>query len=77
VLSVLNKSISPYTKQIGDWFMGKITISLRDETEKKLRSYLTSKYKEQTFGKLSAIVETSVKEYLEKQKGGISNQVFY
>lgn len=77
MLSVLNKSISPYTKQISDWFMGKITISLSDETEKKLRSYLTSKYKEQPFGKLSEIVETSVKEYLEKQKGGISNQVFY
>jgi hypothetical protein len=58
--------------------MGKITISLSDETEKKLRSYITSKYNEQTFGKLSDVVETSVKEYLEKQKDGISSsQVFY
>ena len=58
--------------------MGRITISLTDETEKKLRSYVTSKYPKQTFGKLSEVVETSVKEYLEKQKDGISsNQVFY
>ncbi|MGA3291173.1 MAG: hypothetical protein ABSD42_13150 [Candidatus Bathyarchaeia archaeon] len=58
--------------------MGKITISLTDETEKKLRSYVTSKYPERTFGKLSKVVETSVKEYLEKQNDGLSsNQVFY
>lgn len=58
--------------------MGKITISLTDETEKKLRSYVTSKYPEQKVGQLSEVIETSVKEYLEKQKDGISsNQVFY
>ena len=58
--------------------MGKITISLTDETEKKLRSYVTSKYPEKSFGKLSEVVEISVKEYLEKQKEGLSsNQVFY
>jgi hypothetical protein len=48
--------------------MGKITITLSDETEKELRSYVTSKYPEQPFGKLSEVVETSVKEYLNKQK---------
>jgi hypothetical protein len=58
--------------------MGKITISLTDETEKKLRAYVASKYPEHTFGELSEIVETSIKEYLEKQKESISsNQVFY
>ncbi len=58
--------------------MGKITISLADKTEKKLRNYVASKYPEHPFGKLSEVVETSVKEYLEKQKDGIgSNQVFY
>ena len=58
--------------------MGKITISLTDKTEKKLRDYVASKYPDQQFGKLSEIVETSVKEYLEKQKDGLSsNQVFY
>jgi len=58
--------------------MGKITISLTDKTEKNLRDYINSNYPEQSFGKLSEIVETSVKQYLEKQKDGVgSNQVFY
>lgn len=58
--------------------MGKITVNLTDETEKKLRSFITSKYPEHARGKLSKFVETSIKEYLEKQKDGLSsNQVFY
>ncbi len=59
--------------------MGKITISLTNNTEKELRSYVTSKYPEQPHGKLSEIVEISVKEYLEKQKNEHigSNQTFY
>ena len=58
--------------------MGKITISLTDETERNLRDYVTSKHPKQSVDKLSEVVETSVKEYLEKQKSGIgSNQVFY
>jgi hypothetical protein len=48
--------------------MGKITITLTAETEKKLRSFVTQKYPEQPLDKLSEVVETSVKEYLEKQK---------
>jgi hypothetical protein len=58
--------------------MGKITISLTDQTEKNLRDYVTSKHPKHSVDKLSEVVETSVKEYLEKQKSGISsNQVFY
>jgi|WetSurMetagenome_2_1015567.scaffolds.fasta_scaffold533769_2 hypothetical protein len=57
--------------------MGKITVSLTDETEKQLHSYLSSKYPKQKLDKLSEIVEISVKEYLEKQKEGVNNQVFY
>ena len=57
--------------------MGKIIISLTDETEKKLRSYLASKYPKKKLNQLSEVVEISLKEYLEKQKDGVSNQVFY
>ena len=59
--------------------MGKITITLTAETEKKLRSFVTQKYPEQPLAKLSEVVETSVKEYLEKQKNEHigSNQTFY
>ena len=58
--------------------MGKITISLTDETEKNLRTYIESKYPKQSMSRLSEVVEISLKEYLEKQKDGIgSNQVFY
>jgi hypothetical protein len=48
--------------------MGKINITLTDETEKSLRAYVASKYPKQQFGKLSEVVEISVREYLEKQK---------
>jgi hypothetical protein len=47
--------------------MAKITITLTDETEKKLRSYVTSKYPEKPFGKLSNVVEEALIEYLEKR----------
>ncbi len=57
--------------------MGKITVSLTDETEKQLRTYLASKYPKQKLDKISEVVEISLKEYLEKQKDGVSNQVFY
>lgn len=46
--------------------MGKITITLEDETEKQLRSYVTSHYPEKPFGKLSEIVDKAVKEFLAK-----------
>ena len=58
--------------------MGKITVSLSNETEKKLRSFVASRYPEKQLGKLSEVVEASVLDYLEKQKDGLgSNQVFY
>ena len=55
--------------------MGKITVALTDETEKKLRSFITKKPQ----FTLNEVVEASVKEYLEKQdKEHIgSNEVFY
>jgi len=48
--------------------MGKITVTLDDEVEKKLRAFVTSKYPEKPFGKLSQIVNEAVKEYLKKNK---------
>lgn len=55
--------------------MGKITVALTDETETKLRSFITKKPQ----CTLNEVIETSVKEYLEKQdKEHIgSNEVFY
>ena len=46
--------------------MGKITVSLDDALEKKLRSFVTSNYPEKPFGKLSEIVNKALEEYLEK-----------
>jgi hypothetical protein len=59
--------------------MGKITITLTDESEKTLRSFVTKKYPKQPQDKLSEVVETSIVEYLEKQKNEHigSNQTFY
>ena len=59
--------------------MGKITITLTDETENKLRSFVNKKSAKETVGKLDEVVEISVKEYLDKQKNEHigSNQTFY
>ena len=43
--------------------MGKITIKLTDETESKLRKYVTAHYPEKPYGKLSLIVEKALKEW--------------
>jgi hypothetical protein len=43
--------------------MGKITVKLTDETESKLRKYVTSKYPEKPYGKLSFIVEEALKKW--------------
>jgi len=55
--------------------MGKITVTLTDETEKELCSFVAKKPR----CKLDAVVETAVKEYLEKQENEHigSNQTFY
>jgi hypothetical protein len=60
---------------IGDYSMGKITVALTDETEKKLRSFVAKKPQ----CKLNDVIEASVKEYLEKQDNEHigSNEVFY
>jgi hypothetical protein len=59
--------------------MGKITIVLSAETERRLRSFVAKKYSDQVHGKLSEVVESSVKEYLDKQKDEHigSTQAFY
>lgn len=59
--------------------MGRITVTLTDEIEKKLRSYVSLKYPERPFGKLNKVVEISVKEYLEKHENEHigSTQTFY
>ena len=46
--------------------MAKITINLTDETESKLRKYVTTKYPEKPYGKLSLIVEEALKEWLSR-----------
>ncbi len=43
--------------------MGKITISLSDEIEKRLREHVTKTYPEKPFGKLSKVVEDALKEW--------------
>lgn len=47
--------------------MGKITITISDEVERRLRTYVTSKYPEKPYGKLSEIVEESLVEFLKKE----------
>jgi hypothetical protein len=45
--------------------MGKITIMLTPETEKSLRTYIAKKYPTEIYGKISEIIETALKEYLQ------------
>jgi len=55
--------------------MGKITVTLSDETEQELRSFVAKKPQY----KLDAVVESSIKEYLEREENDHigSNEVFY
>ena len=48
--------------------MGKITVKLTDETESKLRKYVTTKFPEKPYGKLSLVVEKSLQSFLKDQK---------
>ena len=48
--------------------MGKITITIDEELEEKLRSYVTKTYPVKPFGKLSLVVNKAIKEYLNKNK---------
>ena len=42
--------------------MGKITVSLSDDTERRLREYVTSHYPLKPFGKLGDVVEKALKD---------------
>lgn len=44
----------------------KITVVISEDTENELRDYIRKKYRK-PFGKLSEVIELSVKEYLEKE----------
>lgn len=48
--------------------MGKITVKLTDETESKLRKYVTTNFPEKPYGKLSLIVEEALKKWLNNEK---------
>jgi hypothetical protein len=37
---------------------------LSDETENSIRDYIAKKYPRESFGKISEIIETAIKEYL-------------
>jgi hypothetical protein len=45
--------------------MGKLTLNLSDKLEETLRTYISKKYPQQTFGKISEITEKALAEYLE------------
>ena len=47
--------------------MGKITLILQDDVERALREHVIQNYPEQPFGKLSFVVNESIKIYLESQ----------
>ena len=47
--------------------MGKITINLNDEVEKKLRQHVTTNYPEKPYGKLSYVVEEALKEWFKNR----------
>lgn len=48
--------------------MGKLTISIDDKLERRLRAYVTRTYPVKPFGKLSLTVNQAIEEYLNKQK---------
>jgi len=48
--------------------MGKLTVIIDDELERRLRRYVTRMYPVKPFGKLSLIVSQAIEEYLNKQK---------
>jgi len=49
--------------------LGKLTVSISDELEKRLRSYITRKFADgKLYGKLSEVVEQALKEWLERNE---------
>jgi Arc/MetJ-type ribon-helix-helix transcriptional regulator len=49
--------------------MGKISVEVSDEVEKKIRKYIADHYWQNPFGKLSEIVEEALKMWIEKNVG--------
>jgi len=44
--------------------LGKITITLSDETERKLRQFVTAKNPGKPYGKLSEVIEEALRDWL-------------
>jgi hypothetical protein len=58
--------------------MGKLCVTLSEETEKQLCDYVTKKHRKKSDDKLSEVVEAALKEYLERKDEHIgSTQTFY
>jgi hypothetical protein len=58
--------------------MAKFSVTLTDETQKKLETFLTKKYPKQKTEKLNEIVEAAIKEYLQKNDEHIGTaETFY
>jgi hypothetical protein len=49
--------------------MGKISVEVSDEIEKKIRKYIADRYWQNPFGKLSQIVEEALKMWIERNIG--------
>jgi len=47
--------------------MGKITVTLSDETEKRLREFVTKKYPLKPFGKLSETIEAALEKLFREE----------
>jgi hypothetical protein len=48
--------------------MGKLTIILTPETEKEMRNYIARKYPTEIYGKISEVIETALKGYLQNHQ---------
>jgi len=49
--------------------MGKISVEISDEIEKKIRKYIADRFWENPYGKLSKIVEEALIMWIEKNIG--------
>jgi hypothetical protein len=47
--------------------MGKLTVVINDEVERKLRIYIAKKYPTEIYGKLSEVIELALREFLRKE----------
>lgn len=45
--------------------MGRLTIILEDDLEKRLREYIARNYAEETYGKISQIINESLRRFLD------------